>query len=79
MDRLRRRRGDEASDEWRELAPRTFNPVTITIGSMTITLHGVIIATAQESREMASLTLNYTSMEYDLGPTPSPGSSNSGE
>jgi hypothetical protein len=47
---------------------REFGTVTITISTMTITLHGVIISGAHMGRESASISLSFSSMDFDPGP-----------
>ena len=44
-----------------------FGVVTITLGSATLTLHGVVISSAQKSGESASVSLNFTSREFTQG------------
>ena len=51
---------------------RQFGTVTITLGAATITLHGVVISGVQMSTNSASLTLNFSSMEFDTGTRPEP-------
>ena len=46
---------------------RQFGVVTITIGSVTMTLHDVVISSAQMSGETASLSLNFSSREFTPG------------
>ena len=58
---------------------RQFGTVTITLGAATITLHGVIISGVQMSTNSASLTLNFSSMEFDPGTRPEPPTSESSE
>jgi Type VI secretion system effector, Hcp len=43
---------------------RTFDTVTITFASMTLTLHGVAISSVQTSRDVVSVTLNFSSREF---------------
>ena len=44
-----------------------FAVVTITMGSTTLTLHGVVISSAKTGGESASLTLNFSSRELTSG------------
>ena len=44
---------------------RQFSTITITIGQATITLHGVVISGVNMGTDAASLTLNFSSMEFD--------------
>ena len=44
-----------------------FGVVTITLGSSTLTLHGVVISSAQRSGESASVSLNFSSREFTSG------------
>ena len=41
--------------------------MTITMASMTLTLHGVAISSVQTGGETASLTLNFSSREFTSG------------
>ena len=44
-----------------------FGVVTITLGASTLTLHGVVISSAQRSGDSASVSLNFTSREFTSG------------
>jgi hypothetical protein len=46
---------------------RQFDIVTITIGSLTLTLHGVAISSVQVGTDTVSLSLNVSSMEFTRG------------
>ncbi len=46
---------------------RQFSSITITIGQATITLHGVVISGVNMGTNSASLTLNFSSMEFNPG------------
>ncbi len=42
---------------------RTFETVTITFASMTLTLHGVVLSSVQTARDVVSITLNFSSRD----------------
>jgi hypothetical protein len=47
---------------------RSFAVVTITFGSMTFTLHGVVISSFQVGGDISTFTLNFTSVEVTRRP-----------
>jgi hypothetical protein len=48
---------------------KSFPLVVITMGRMTMTLHGVVISSAQISNNVSTFTLNFTAIEVDFGPS----------